>query len=169
MPFFQRIIIRKQQGLFYRNAYYITRITRNSTCEDIEKEIQRLLSKICDWLEPYATTLIELPGIAQESRTNAFDEKMTQIKCIVNQMAERYDCVAIRYEHSFEQKNQIDIIKEMKLKVPYMRWKSNCDSKTKTLSEQLQEDEIDYQKRLFAWIDQKEFEKELMQNKRKKL
>ena len=113
--------------------------------------------------------MIELPGIAQESRTNAFDEKMTQIKCIVNQMAERYDCVAIRYEHSFEQKNQIDIIKEMKLKVPYMRWKSNCDSKTKTLSEQLQEDEIDYQKRLFAWIDQKEFEKELMQNKRKKL
>ena len=113
-------------------------------------------------------TLIELPGIVQERETNAFEKRAAQIKYIVNQMAERYDCVAICYVHSFEQKNQIDIMKGMGLKVPCMCWKGKCDSKARTLLEQLHEDEIDYQKQMIAWINKKGFERELAQNEKEK-
>lgn len=130
--------------LSYQNACYIP---NNSICENTEKEAQQILSKIYEWLEPHALTLIDFP------RSVADDRKISVYENIVHQMAGQYNCTVINYVPYFEKEHQLEKSKEKGLQVPCICWKGVRDYKAKTLLEQVQQDERIYQSYIIGFIN----------------
>lgn len=121
--------------LTYRDACYIT------------KETQQVFPKIESWLEAYALTVIDLPGMAAK--------ETEKIKNIIAQMTARYNCIVVSYVPCFEKEQQTDTTETIDLKVPHLCWKGIRNEKAKTLLEQMQYDEQAYQDHIVGLMNKR--------------
>lgn len=138
--------------LSYQNICYLT---RDLICKNTESETKYFLSKIYDWLNLDALTLIDFPRIITNCNTISSNKKTQQIKYIIEQLDMRYNCIAVNYMSCLDKTHQTDISKAIALRTPYICWNGTRDPSAKSLLDQVQYDETDYQKRIIELINEK--------------